>query len=131
MLQNRLAELKALNSTEAVITNEIAHIESLLQDTSKLKLSVTLNNRTDAESGYNYSFSLTIHTGKYVYNVDHVFNSKASLSTTALKQAIEEHLDTVVDFKVESRTSSAVNQALYIINQTAENTTTADTTLAQ
>lgn len=120
MLNTRLNELTALNSTDQSVIDEIDHINALLQDTSKAKLSLLLNNRVTSETGgYDYSFSVAVNTGKYVYSSDHVINSKRMLTTSALKLSIEDYLDTVTDYKVNSITSSAVNQALYVINDTA------------
>lgn len=131
ILQTRLNDLIALNSTEEAVTKEIAHIKSLLQDTSKLKLSVTRNNCTQDKNGYHYSFTTTVHTGKYVYDVEHILNSTKYLGTSALKQAIEEYLDTVVDYTVCASTSSVVNQTLYIKNQTNEANATVDEALTK
>ena len=114
MLNNRLAGLDATADSE-----EIEYINNMLKDTSKLKLNVLLNNRQDLENGYNYSFSIILNTGKYTYSSDFAFESDYVLMSSALKHSIENHLDSNTDFEVNATESTAINQAMYIINNNA------------
>ncbi|MFQ6724457.1 MAG: hypothetical protein ACLRFE_03930, partial [Clostridia bacterium] len=115
ILNTRLDELTALNSDNQAVLDEISHINKLLTDTSGLKLNVLLNNRTSVDGGYNYSFTVSVNTGKYFYTSDNSFVSKRILATTALKQTMEAHLTNPDEFSINAIPSTAVNQALHII----------------
>lgn len=122
MLQIRLAELQAANSTNNSTKTEIAHLEELLEDVSKVKFSVLLNNTQQNELGYKYSFTTMVNTGKYLYSSDHTTESSHSLSTTALKHNIENTLDDMTECKISAVPSASVNQALYVVNKIANST---------
>lgn len=115
ILQTRYDELIALNSTEASIMAELTHLNELLKS-NNLKLSVLLNSCIKGETGYDYSFSLAVNTGKYMYSVDHMLNADSRLATTALKATIEDYLDTATDFTVNAISSNSLNKALYLVN---------------
>ena len=123
MLQIRLAELQATGLSDSATKAEIAHLEELLEDVSKVKFSVLLNNTQQSELGYNYSFTTVVNTGKYLYSSDHTTESTHSLSTTALKHNIENTLDDMTECKISTVPSASVNQALYVVNKIANNTT--------
>ncbi|MBQ8522862.1 MAG: hypothetical protein IJ458_04335 [Clostridia bacterium] len=117
MLQTRLDELNALNSTNPEVLDEINHLNTLLQDNADLNLIVLQNPREELDNGYNYSFSANLHTGKYLYTSNHSFTSNRVLTTSALKLNIEQCLDDVNSYEVSVVESNAVNQALYIVSK--------------
>ncbi len=124
MLTNRLEAIK--DDTTAV--DEINQLNTLLADTSKLKLNVLLNNHQTMDGSHNYSFTIMVNTGKYTYSSDLSVTSSRVLTTTALKHAIEEYLDSNKDYAVDTTASSTVNQAIYIIDDKSFNVE-ADNTL--
>ena len=126
ILQSRLGELKALNSTDKAVLDEISHLNNLLKNSENLKLNVLLNSR-QTDNGYNYSFNISVNTGKHVYLSDLEVGSNRVLTTSALKHTIEEYLSVNTDYAVNSITSTSINNALYLISNTAfdlENDTT-------
>ena len=90
-------------------------------DTSKLELSVILNDRVATDNGHLFSFSIAVNTSKYLYTINDAIISKRVLTPTALKHSIEDHLSTLSEWNVNATPSSAVNQVLYVINDTAFN----------
>lgn len=121
ILQSRLGELTALNSTDKTVLDEISHLNNLLKNSENLKLNVLLNSRQTTDNGYNYSFNISVNTGKYVYSSDLEVGSNRVLTTSALKHTIEEYLSVNTDYAVNSITSTSINNALYLISNTAFN----------
>lgn len=119
MLQTRLNNLLALNSTEQNIIDEINHLNKAISNVSNLKLTILLDNRQPCQNGYLYAFNASINTGKYVYSSNFSFESNRILATTAVKHNIENRLSDISDCVVTSIPSSAVNKALYLVNSTA------------
>lgn len=115
ILNNRLEDLNSSGLSDQNTLDEIAHITQLLQQ-NNLKLNVLLNNRTKSENVYLYSFTICVNTGTYVYSADMAFESEYVLSSTSIKQNIEDYLEVNNIYPVNSATSSAINSALYLIN---------------
>lgn len=115
----RLEQLEALNSTDSAILNEIKHINNIIKGNSNASLSVLFNERSESENGYNYSFNISVNTGKYLYTVEQIVSYKRVLSSTALKHALENTLDSTTDYQVSVATISEINSALDLINNTA------------
>ena len=119
MLQTRLNDLIALNSTEQVILDEISHLNKAISNVNNLKLTILLDNRQPSQNGYTYAFNASVNTGKYVYSSNFAFESNRILATTAVKHNIENRLSDISDCVVTSIPTSAINKALYLVNTTA------------
>jgi len=121
MLQTRLNSLNAIESKDQQTINEISHLNNAIQNSDALKLSLILNDRVATDDGYNFSFSIAVNTGKYLYTCDDAIVSKRILTPTALKHKIEEYLSNSTELSINATPSSAINQVLHVINSTAFN----------
>ncbi len=123
ILQTRLNELAITDPT----ADEVTYVVNALQNPSKVKFSVLLNNRQTSKNGYIYSFSVIANIGKYTYSFDHSFESNKILNVSALKINIENALSDISNCTISPALSSNVNQALYIVDSTANNLQTENT----
>ena len=119
MLETRLEDLNALDVKDDSVKNEISYINKALNNTDKLELSILVNDPVKTDNGYNFSFSIAVNTGKYLYSLEDAIISKRVYSSVALGHAIENHFDSLAELNVGCVPSTAINEVLYFVQDEA------------